>query len=259
MAATKQNPIIFFDILSKVGPWSPNTWKTRQAALNYKRLPYRVEYVSYPDIESTFKKYGVPPTSDQAPQYTLPSSDPNGKPTYIADSFKIALYLDDNYPSPHYPRLFPPGARALHALFVERFTGLVMPLAPTMLPLVARHGFLDDRGEEYYHRTRQAKLGKSFAEMAEDGAQNWAQVLEKWDALGSQLDLNTAPDERGPFVMGKHISYADLMLGAAFYWIRKAEGGDMKLWRDISGRQDGRWKKLWNEVEKYTQESSEVS
>lgn len=42
-------------------------------ALIYKRLPYRVEYVSYPDIEPTFKRLGVPPTSDKAPQYTLPS------------------------------------------------------------------------------------------------------------------------------------------------------------------------------------------
>jgi hypothetical protein len=42
-------------------------------ALNYKRLPYRVEYISYPDIESTLKKFGVPPTSEKAPQYTLPS------------------------------------------------------------------------------------------------------------------------------------------------------------------------------------------
>lgn len=252
--------------------------------MNYKRIPYHVEYVSCADIESTFKKYGVPPTSDKAPQYTLPStfkvpgllahlthnlvcvaviadpsSDPNGKPTYVADSFKIALYLDDNYPSPHYPRLLPPGTRVLHALFVERLTSLIMPMAPIMLPLVARHGFLDERGEEHYHRTRQAKFGKSFSEMAEEGAQNWGQVLEKWDALGSLLDLNTSAEEKGPFMMGKQISYADLMLGAAFYWIRKAEGGDMRLWKDIAERQDGRWAKLWNEIEKYAKDSSEVS
>ncbi|KAG8679884.1 hypothetical protein FRC08_016674 [Ceratobasidium sp. 394] len=258
MAATKQNPIIFFDIMAKAGPWSPNTWKTR-IALNYKRLPYRVEYVSYPDIESTFKKFGVPPTSDKAPQYTLPmiadpSSDPNEKPTYIADSFKIALYLEDKYPSPAYPSLFPPGTHAFHSLFTEHFTSLIQPLAPTMLPLVGRHGFLDDRGEEYYRRTRQARFGKSLEQLAEDGVRAWGNVREKWDEFGKRLDLNKS----GPFVMGEQISYADLMLGAAFCWIRVAEGGDMKLWRDMSGWQNGRWGKLWSEIEKFVQDSSEV-
>ncbi|KAF8600275.1 hypothetical protein BDV93DRAFT_268153 [Ceratobasidium sp. AG-I] len=232
-------------------------------ALNFKRIPYRVEYVSYPDIESTFNMYGVPPTSDKAPQYTLPiiadpSSDTSEKPTYITDSFKIALYLDDKYTSPHYPRLFPPGSRAFHALFVERFMGLVIPLAPRMIPLIARHGFLDDRGEEFY-LARQARLGNSLARMAEGGAQNWGQVLEKWDTLGLLLSLNIAPDEIGPFVMGKQVSYSDLVLGGVLHWIQKTEDEDMKIWRDISELQDGWYGNLWDEVEKYTQDSSEVS
>ncbi|KAG9122144.1 hypothetical protein FRC07_001605 [Ceratobasidium sp. 392] len=259
MAATKQNPIIFFDILAKAGPWSPNTWKTR-LALNYKRLPYRVEYVSYPNIESTFKKFGVPPTSEKAPQYTLPmiadpSSKPDGKPTYVADSFKIALYLEDKYPSPAYPGLFPDGTRAFHSLFTEKFNSLIQPLAPTMLPLVGRQGFLDDRGEEYYRRTRQARVGKPLEQLAEDGVRTWGNVRETWDAFGKHLDANGT----GPFVMGEQIAYADLMLGAAFCWIRTAEGGEMKIWKDFSGWQDGRWGKLWEGIQEVVQNPSEVS
>ncbi|EUC55845.1 glutathione transferase, putative [Rhizoctonia solani AG-3 Rhs1AP] len=254
MPATKANPIVFFDIASKAGPWSPNTWKTR-LALIHKRLPYRVEYVSYPDIESTFKRFGVPATSDKAPQYTLPmiadpSDDPDGKPTYIADSFKIALYLDDKYPSPTYPALFPPGTRALQRVFAERVSALIQPMAPTMLPLVGRSGFLDDRGEEYYRRTRQARFGKSLEQLADEGRQSWGQVRETWDAFGRLIDINEEPNEAVPFVMESQISYADLLLVAVFCWVKRAENSDKGLWEEMSQWQGGRWKNLWEAVEK---------
>ncbi|QRV75260.1 glutathione S-transferase [Ceratobasidium sp. AG-Ba] len=260
MAATKQNPIVFYDIVSKFGPWSPNTWKTK-IALNYKRIPYRVEFVSYPDIEPLFKKLGVPPTPNSNPPCTLPmiadpSSDPNEKPTYVVDSFKIALYLDDKYPSPQYPTLFPPGTRGFHSLFTETFVKLHEPLRPTLLPMVGRPGFLDDRGHEYFQRTRHKRFGKSLARLAEeDGPRTWAEGPKVWGAFKEHLDKNGG----GPFVMGEQISYADLMLGALFYWVRITEPGDeKKLWKDISTWQDGRWARLWAEVEPYTQNSSEV-
>jgi glutathione S-transferase len=176
-----------------------------------------------------------------------PASDHNDKPTYVADSFKIALYLDEKYPT---RPLFPPGTRPLHSLFTERFSTFLLPLAPTMLPLVGRPGFLDDRGEEYYRRTRQERYGKTFEQLAEEGRQKWHEVHEKWDTLGELLDLNKGPGEAGPFVMGSQISYADLVIVAAFCWIRRAESEEVKLWQEISQWQSGRWETLWNEVEK---------
>ncbi|CAE6431507.1 unnamed protein product [Rhizoctonia solani] len=255
MAATKVNPIVLFDIASKMGPWSPNTWKTR-LALTYKRLPYRVEYVSYPDIELTFKQFGVPPTSDKVPQYTLPligdpSSDLNGKPTYIADSFKIALYLDGKYPSPKYPALFPPGTQALQCVFADRVSKLVYVMAPTMLPLVGRPGFLDHRGEEYFRRTRQARFGKSLEQLAVEGRQSWGQVKESWGTFGCLIDSNRLT-EHSPFVMGNQISYADLLLVAIFCWVKRAEIDDKSLWGEISQWQGGRWRELWDGVEGVT-------
>ncbi|KAH7333809.1 hypothetical protein B0J17DRAFT_674186 [Rhizoctonia solani] len=252
MAATKANPIVLFDIASKTGPWSPNTWKTR-LALTYKRLPYRVEYVSYPDIEPTLKQFGVPPTSDKAPQYTLPmiadpSSDPNRKPTYIVDSFKIALYLDDKYSNPRYPALFPPGTRALQRVFAEHASTLIYPMASTMLPLVGRPGFLDDRGEEYYRRSREARLGKSLEQLAEESRQSWGQVKESWDKLGCLIDSKRS-NEVSPFVMENQISYADLLLVAVFCWVKSAETEDKRLWGEISQWQEGRWRTLWDDVE----------
>ncbi|KAF8752234.1 Glutathione S-transferase, N-terminal domain [Rhizoctonia solani] len=101
MAATPENPIVFYDLINANGVhWSPNTYKTR-LCLEYKGLPYRVEYSTLPEVESNMKKLGVPPVKATSPQYTLPdpSGDPDGKPHYVGDSFNIAVYLDEKYPA----------------------------------------------------------------------------------------------------------------------------------------------------------------
>jgi glutathione S-transferase len=175
-----------------------------------------------------------------------PSIDPNGEPKYIADSFKIALYLDESYPNPNYPALFPSGTRAIQRVFAERVSLLILPMAPTMLPLVGQPGFLDDRGEEYYRRTRQARFGKSLEQLAEDGRQTWGRVQESWESFGSILE----PSATGPFVMDDQISYADLVLVAVFCWVKRADGQDGKLWQEIKQWQGGRWEALWDGVEK---------
>jgi glutathione S-transferase len=71
------------------------------------------------------KKLGAAPTSvkpDGNPFYTVPViSDSirktgSGEPTIVSDSWNIAIYLEETYPK---PALFPPGSRALQALFQE--------------------------------------------------------------------------------------------------------------------------------------------
>lgn len=120
-----------------------------------------------------------------------------------------------------------------------------------MIPLVARSGFLDDKAEVFYRRKWETKFGKPLEQVAEEGHQGWArgEAQAKWNALGELLDLNKRTNEAGPFVMGSQISYADLMLVAAFCWTRRAETDDRKAWQEISQWQGGRWGTLWSEVE----------
>lgn len=48
--------LLLFDIPSKEGrAWSPNVWKVR-AVLNYKKIPYRTEWIEFPDIEPKMKE-----------------------------------------------------------------------------------------------------------------------------------------------------------------------------------------------------------
>ncbi|KAL5635163.1 hypothetical protein ACGC1H_003005 [Rhizoctonia solani] len=259
MAATKENPIILYDILSEHGTWSPNTYKAR-LTLNYKQLPYRVEYVSYPDIAPKLKELGVR-TTNPAPfiAYTLPmvadpSTNPNGKPTYVVESFDIAVYLDKTYPAPKYPAVFPLGTRAIQKITSDLFMNEVgYTVLPALALLTARPGFLDERGREYFLKTREEYFKRIPADTS-IGSKFWGDVHEKWSWFGEILDLN----EQGPFVTGKQISFTDFAIGGVISWARRVEGGDMRIWKAISEWQGGRWARLWDEIEKLEKDSTEV-
>ncbi|CAE6501345.1 unnamed protein product [Rhizoctonia solani] len=260
MAATKENPIVFYDILSEHGSWSPNTYKTR-LTLNYKRLPYRVEYISYPDIAPKLKELGVRATNPiPGITYTLPmiadpSPDPNGKPTYVVESFDIAVYLDKTYPAPKYPAVFSPGTRAVQKITIDVFRNQVaFPLFPALIPLTARAGFLDERGREYFVKTREELLKRAPSDTS-IGSKFWGELHDKWNWFGEMLDLN----EEGPFVTGKQISFADFAIGGIIYFMRRVEEKDGQMWKVIAEWHGGRWARLWAEIEKLEKDSTEVS
>ncbi|KAG9090633.1 hypothetical protein FRC07_012048, partial [Ceratobasidium sp. 392] len=143
-----------------------------------------------------------------------PSNDPNGKPTYVTESFNIAVYLDDKYPAPKYPVVFPNGTRPLQKVASEQFTYEIgFALMPIVVPHIAQQPkFLDDRGHKYFCRTREAWFG-DLTEMAKSGAEKWGEILKKWDDFGTKLDLNKGTKEDGPFVMGNQVSFADFAIG----------------------------------------------
>ncbi|KAG8682626.1 hypothetical protein FRC09_016638 [Ceratobasidium sp. 395] len=233
--------------------------------LNFKRLPYRVEFISIADIEETMINLGAPASSpDRVPKYRLPviadpSSDSNGKPTYVTESFNIAVYLDDKYPAPKHPTVFPDGTRALQKVASEHITYEIgFALMPIVVPHIAQPGFLDERGHEYFCRTREAWFG-DLNELAKSGTEKWGEIVKKWDDIGAKYDLNKGSKEDGPFVMGGQVSFADFAVGGMILWLRRAEGGDMPRWKEIAQRQNGRWARVWTELEKLEQDSTQIA
>jgi len=260
MAATKDNPIVFYDLHSNEGSWSVNTFKTR-LTLDYKRIPYRVEYLSFVEIEPKFKELGVPPSTSHplfkyiVPLIADPSNDSNGRPTYIFDSFDIAIYLDNKYPAPKYPVVFPRGTRALQRLAYNHVTKITMLFAPMIIPLPAlRPNFLDERSLEYYNRSRTEIFGTELPKLLESAPASWDEVKTRWNTMGEILDL----DKTGPFVMGEQISFVDFAIAGTIHCVQKTEGGDMGIWKRMAQWQDGRWAKLWKEIEKLEAESTEI-
>ncbi|QRV90015.1 glutathione S-transferase [Ceratobasidium sp. AG-Ba] len=261
MAATRENPIILYDVASKDGSnWSSNTIKTR-LTLNYKGIPYRVRWVELHQIESTLKAMGVPPTSKTAPLYTLPtiadpSSEPNGEPTYVAETFTISSYLDEKYPAPKYPTVFPRGTRPLQKTFVEHFAATTGgPLFQSFIRQYFPEKFLSEPALEYLLRSRNVDI-KVYAHLqGEEAETKLAEVRRKWDALAETLKLN----DNGPFVMGDTMTFADFAVGGMLFALNRVEGDEGKVWQEVMKWSDGQWNKYWKEIKAIKDKSAEVA
>ncbi|CAE6510249.1 unnamed protein product [Rhizoctonia solani] len=250
MAATKENPIIFYDLHDGKGSsWSPNPYKTRMC-LNLKGLPYRVEYMLLSEVEHKLKELGVGPTSDTFPHYTLPviadpSSDPDGNPTYVAESFAIAVYLDEKYPAPKYPVIFPSGTRGVQHLLVNQYLpSLVGSLIPMLFPKLPQ--ILDEQTMDYLRRTRPPELLKPLPE--EEETKKWEDARNKFIGVAKSLDFNGEDS----FIMGSQPSFIDFAFGGAFFLIEKIDGARMKIIAD------GKWGNYWKRLQEIEGNSSQV-
>ncbi|CEL55509.1 hypothetical protein RSOLAG1IB_01521 [Rhizoctonia solani AG-1 IB] len=266
MAATKDSPIIFYDLASQTNtPWSPNTYKTR-LALIHKGLPFRVEYISYPDIAPLMQKLGAAPGSPNSrfpytvPVIADPSPEPGGKPIYVSDSWTISQYLEQTYPPPKYPALFPHSVIALNrAMFALLVRTIYNTIADTAIALIGTNHILDDRGHEYFIRTREEDFGKPLAEVLKEEDPKWStEIRRSWVLVGRVLDFNGPIDQAGPFVLGKQISDPDFVIAGVLIWLRRAEGPEGHRWKELLEWDEGRWGKIWQAIEELEAKSTEV-
>ncbi|KAF5345756.1 hypothetical protein D9758_011899 [Tetrapyrgos nigripes] len=240
----EENEIIFYDIPSaKVGAWSPNTWKTRYC-LNYKRIPYKVVWIEYPDIAQEMQKLGIAPTSqrDGKPHYTLPAIwDPKTK-RGISDALLIAKYLDDTYPDK--PTLFPPRARTVQAPWNDLVDWPhLLPLLPFLLP--ATLWILNPASDPYFRRKSSVSM-EELSPRGEKKTTEWKKIEEGFDMMDQQWF------EKGDsFIMGDTVTFADFALGGYLIWMRVCFGVDSEEWKDVSSWSNGRWGRFLKSLEKY--------
>ncbi|KAI0079504.1 hypothetical protein K474DRAFT_1639689 [Panus rudis PR-1116 ss-1] len=243
-------PIIFYDIPGKRGPWSPNTWIVRYV-LNYKGVAYKTEWVEYPDIEALCKKIGAKPTDkkpDGRDHYTLPVIyDPSTKAA-VENSIDIIRYLDKTYPNT--PPLFPKGTHALQTAFYDAFASTVMlKLFRVVIAQSAQQ--MNEPSEKYFRATREPIFGKleDVAPPGEVGEQRWKEAEEAFGKLAEWLDANSKAGETGIFVTGETFTYADALIASRLVWARVVL--DAEKWARITSWQGGRWEKLLQAVQKY--------
>ncbi|KAL5532181.1 hypothetical protein ACEPAF_5745 [Sanghuangporus sanghuang] len=236
--------ITFYDIPSKLPgkAWSPNTFKTR-ISLKYKGVPYKTEWVEYPDIEPTLKKLSGAPTSkkdDGRDHYTLPAIHDSATGRVITDSTKIAEYLDATYPDK--PLLFPPGSRASVATLEYVFMQTIAKLSPILLP--ESNYRLNESSEAYFRSTREQSFGKKLEELAPTGLARdaiWKEVKEGLDRLAEFYDKN---GEDKLFYLADTFSFADAVVIGFLLWIKIILGVDSAEWKALASWCDGRWAKL---------------
>ncbi|KAF8577827.1 hypothetical protein K439DRAFT_1639384 [Ramaria rubella] len=247
MVMTPRPFIALFDIPSTLDhqPWNPNTWKAR-AVLNYKRLPYKTIWLSYPDIESTLKKLGAPARAvdpQGKPHYMLPAIlDTSGvSPILVTDSLNIAEYLEEKYPE---RPIFPKDGKALEYAFEETFNRIVgPPMWKMMLPLA--WNILDERSQKYFCEKRErwngSKVLDKWCPEAHMTEKDWNALMHGFNTLAAILDMN-GPSQK--FVAGgTEPTRADLIIVS--YLASIIVAAPEKWNEEVRHWSNGRWEKLW--------------
>lgn len=208
-------------------------------ALNIKGIPYKTEWVDYPDIAALYVKLGIPDSekhADGTPYYSLPVLSDPSTGTILYDSATIVKYLDKTYPDTHV--FFPKGTAVLHAGFLSAWGRI----QNTMWDLVCYPAYLSLRegSKHYYRTTREASEGKPLEEIAT--AQAWTDTEKAFGRLDSWYKAGTEGDP--DLVMGDAICYADLQVVSGLMWAMVCFGEESKEWARFCSWHGGRWKRI---------------
>jgi glutathione S-transferase len=217
--------------------------------LNMKGIPYKTEWVDYPDLADTLKKLGVGPTTvyGGVPFYTVPTIyDPNTKRA-ITDSQAIALYLDEQYPQG--PRLFPPHTRALQLAQTAQFAPVLLQIFPMLVEDI--HKIMTPYAQPYIRTTREAFLGCKIEDAAPTGekrAQALGTLKARLDEMANAIKTN---GEDALFFGGAEPVYADLFIAAILAPTEKIVGKEADLVQTIMAASGGHWARFLEYFKKY--------
>jgi len=179
-------------------PFSPHCWKIAMA-LAHKRLDYRTvpaTFTAIPSIEGGASKT-VPVIRDGE--------------RVVADSFAIALYLEEAYPER--PTLFGGEGGQAMARFIERWSQITLHGYLGAAVLMDIHDCLGAEDKDHFRRTREARFGRPIEEVPIDRDAKLAAFRASLEPLRSMLSYQ-------PFIGGTSPLYADYIVFGAFQWSR---------------------------------------
>ncbi|PBB34780.1 glutathione S-transferase family protein [Mesorhizobium sp. M1A.F.Ca.IN.020.06.1.1] len=194
--------ILFYDLVGHDAkrPFSPHCWKTKMA-LAHKRLDATkvpTRFLEVPKVEGGVSKT-VPVIRDGE--------------RVVADSFAIALYLDEAYPER--PTLFGGEGGKATARFIERWSQLTIhPYLMTVL-LTDLHSMQDEANRAYFRESREQRLGKRLEEVVAGRDEGLAGFRASLEPLRSMLSYQ-------PFIGGTSPLFADYIVFGALQWARVA-------------------------------------
>ncbi|RWI91197.1 glutathione S-transferase family protein [Mesorhizobium sp.] len=194
--------ILFYDLVGHDAkrPFSPHCWKTKMAlahkGLDATKVPTR--FLEVPKVEGGASKT-VPVIRDGE--------------RVVADSFAIALYLDEAYPER--PTLFGGEGGKATARFIERWSQLTIhPYLMTVL-LTDLHRMQDEANRAYFRESREQRLGKRLEEVVAGRDEGLAGFRASLEPLRSMLSYQ-------PFIGGTSPLFADYIVFGALQWARVA-------------------------------------
>ena len=178
--------------------FSPYCWRTKMSlkhkGLDFEAIPWR--YVEKDKIAFTGST-------------TVPVIVDGNRAVY--DSFEIAVYLDEAYPSR--PGLFEGTESRALSLFMHQWA--VQSLHPPALRaiLMDLFGQLHEKDRAYFRETREKRLGGRLEEVGANPKKSLADFRGALEPLRPVLVLN-------PFVAGKGPGFADYIVFGIFQWAR---------------------------------------
>lgn len=207
--------------------------------MNYKKIPYKTVWITFPEIEPICKSLAVPPTRQKQggkPHYTVPfititpsagSSDPV---LAISDSGKIAQYIDKMFPDPA-RSLFPGGTGVYRALFSQ-----------FMFEKLMTGEWYASTREDLYGVPLQAILPKDEAEFVAAREKLWL----GFDALADALDMEGEGNHQ---IVKGQVTYSEMELVALLYYMKRVSPD--RVWEHLKDRNGGRWEKLLDSYKAY--------
>jgi glutathione S-transferase len=131
----------------------------------------------------------------------------------VADSFAIALYLDEAYPDR--PTLFAGEGGKATARFIERWSQLTIHPYIATVALTDLHGMQDETNGQYFREDRERRYGKRLEEVVAGRDAGLAGFRASLEPLRSMLTYQ-------PFIGGASPLFADYIVFGALQWARIA-------------------------------------
>ncbi|KAF2271454.1 uncharacterized protein EI97DRAFT_437827 [Westerdykella ornata] len=258
---TDSKPLVLYDISSPLQPrsYAPNPSKAR-LALSFKKVPFKTTWVDILDIPDVRKGLCCPPVrkfDDGTDYYTLPMLLDPTSGRILGDSFDIANYLEETFPSSG-GCLFPTNTTS---------TGLDYESpnkdAAFFAPLTSNLGSKNKayaRFNQHVDTTMSAHvvLVGQYLPLNPDTAEEVKAVMIKRAHLSSWDDLCIRGEAReqikaafkvaltslaqlfmvheGPYLEGKEANYADFIVGGWLTFLSatmpRDEWDDFRTWHD---------------------------
>ncbi len=192
--------ILLYDLVGAddTRPFSPHCWKTTMClahkGLDYRRVP--TPFTAVPDVEGGVSKT-VPVIRDGE--------------HVVADSFVIALYLDDAYPDR--PMLFGGDGGKAMARFIERWSQLTIHPFANVAAMTDIHARLAPPDQAYFRDSREKRFGRSLEAATAPRQEGLAAFRASLEPLRNMLTYQ-------PFIGGDGPLYPDYVVFGAFQWVR---------------------------------------
>ncbi|CAN7463062.1 glutathione S-transferase family protein [Mesorhizobium amorphae] len=194
--------IVLYELVGRdaARPFSPHCWKIAMAlahkGLSSSSVPTR--FLEVPAVEGGVSK-------------TVPVIRDGDR--VVADSFSIALYLDEAYPDR--PTLFGGDGGKAMARFIERWSQLTIHPYITTAALTDLHAMQDNDNAAYFRASREQRLGKRLEEVVAGRDAGLNAFRASLEPLRSMLGYQ-------PFIGGASPLFADYIVFGALQWARIA-------------------------------------